>query len=124
KTNKFLIVINVLGSSGPVRFLVRVEDNVKTVIENALKVYRREGRIPVIGTDSDDFLLYPAHNGFKPVDVCAEIGSCGGQKFVLCKKQKGGCMTTEGRTQSVSYRKGNNKFSAWLKKSLSLKILS
>lgn len=63
KKNRFLITINVLGSAGPIRFVVNEEDLVAAVIETALKSYAREGRLPVLGFDVNNFLLYCANGG-------------------------------------------------------------
>lgn len=60
---RFLITVNVLGSAGPLRFLVNEEELVATVIDTALRSYAREGRLPVLGFDLDNFLLYSANAG-------------------------------------------------------------
>lgn len=60
---RFLISINVVGSAGPLRFLVNEDDLVSSVIEFALKSYAREGRLPVLGLDPNKFLLYCANAG-------------------------------------------------------------
>ncbi|KAK6151065.1 hypothetical protein DH2020_015997 [Rehmannia glutinosa] len=121
--NRFLITINVVGSAGPIRFVVNGEDNAGLVTEAALKMYAREGRLPIIGSDINTFFLYPANAGFdvlvaalKPSEA---IGSRGARNFVLCKKQSNPQMT-ETRSPVVD-RKGSG-FKAWLQKSLSLKI--
>ncbi|MFQ6648930.1 hypothetical protein Gotur_021875 [Gossypium turneri] len=44
KGNKLLISVSVLGSSGPIRFVVNEGELVGTVIDIALKSYAREGR--------------------------------------------------------------------------------
>lgn len=64
KTNRFLITINILGSAGPIRFVVNEEKLVSGVIDTALKSYAREGRLPVLGFDASNFLLYRANAGF------------------------------------------------------------
>ncbi|GMN31252.1 hypothetical protein TIFTF001_041566 [Ficus carica] len=61
--NRFLITVNVLGSAGPMRFVVNEDDLVAAVIDTALKSYSREGRLPVLGTHASDFLLYCANVG-------------------------------------------------------------
>lgn len=60
---RLLISVSVIGSAGPLRFLVNEEEVVAAVINTALKSYAREGRLPVLGTDLNDFLLYCANAG-------------------------------------------------------------
>ena len=60
---RLLISINVLGSAGPIRFVVNEEELVAAVIDTALKSYAREGRLPVLGTDTSGFALYCPHVG-------------------------------------------------------------
>ncbi|KAI8534566.1 hypothetical protein RHMOL_Rhmol10G0100200 [Rhododendron molle] len=62
KKNRFLVTVNVLGSTGPIRFVVSEEESVKGVVSIALKMYARERRLPVLGSDVSDVLLYPANN--------------------------------------------------------------
>ncbi|CAI0403150.1 unnamed protein product, partial [Linum tenue] len=62
--NRFLISVTVPGSFGPIRFLANHDDTVLAVIRGALKRYAREGRIPAIGSNAHDFLLYRAYTGF------------------------------------------------------------
>lgn len=64
KSNRFLITVNVLGSAGPLRFVVNETDLVAGVIDTALKSYAREGRLPVLGSDVNGFVLYCADAGF------------------------------------------------------------
>ncbi|KAL5811777.1 hypothetical protein ACOSQ3_026727 [Xanthoceras sorbifolium] len=85
--NRFLITINVLGSAGPIRFVVNEKDLVANVIDTALKSFAREGRLPVLGFDVDNFLLYSANGGSDALSPSEAIGSQGGRNFVLCKKQ-------------------------------------
>lgn len=56
--NRFLVSITFLGSAGPIRFLVKEDETVANVIDNALKFYAREGRLPLLGSDSSFYLLY------------------------------------------------------------------
>ncbi|CAL0301430.1 unnamed protein product [Lupinus luteus] len=121
--NRFLITINFLGSSGPVRFVVNMKDLVSGVIESALKYYDREGRVPVMGFDASNFLLYPANawcdDALNPLEP---IGSYGARNFVLCKKKV--CSTmTEPQSKLIS-QKSNGGWKAWLNKSFSFKVLS
>lgn len=60
--NRLLITVNVLGSPGPIRFVVNEEALVTAVIDTALKTYARVGRLPVLGSDFSEFMLHP-HDG-------------------------------------------------------------
>ena len=71
KANRLLISINVLGSAGPIRFVVSEDELVAAVIDTALKSYAREGRLPILGSDLNNFLLY-----------CSNAGSDGNLKSI------------------------------------------
>lgn len=58
KSPRLLIAVDVMGSPGSFKFLVNDGDPVSTVIATTLRNYSKEGRIPVLGTHVDDFLLY------------------------------------------------------------------
>lgn len=85
--NRFLISVSVLGSAGPIRFVVRDGEPVSSVIDTALRSYAREGRRPVLGSDLNDFLLYCANAGSDILGLDQTVGSAGSRNFVLCKKQ-------------------------------------
>lgn len=58
KGNRLLISVTVLGSAGPIRFVINEGELVAGVIDTALKSYAREGRLPVLGSDLNNFILY------------------------------------------------------------------
>ena len=62
--DRFLITINIMGSAGPIRFVVKEKELVSNVIDIALKSYAREGRLPVLGFDCSNFILYCANATF------------------------------------------------------------
>ncbi|XP_027160113.1 uncharacterized protein LOC113763833 [Coffea eugenioides] len=121
--NKFLITINVLGSAGPVRFVVNENDSVSEVIDAALKLYARQDRLPVLGSDVNSFLLYPANAGLDALILSESIGLQGVRNFVLCKKQRRPQMT-EARSEMISRKRSGSWVKAWFNKSLSSKTLS
>ncbi|XP_016490590.2 uncharacterized protein At4g22758-like [Nicotiana tabacum] len=119
---RFLITVNVLGSAGPLRFVVSENDKVAGVVEIALKQYAREGRLPVLGFHVNDFFFYPASAGLDALGPLDSIGSVGVRNFILCKKQKQPLMT-EGRANGIA-QNGKKGWKAWLTKSFSFKIHS
>ncbi|XP_050229784.1 uncharacterized protein LOC126678911 [Mercurialis annua] len=121
KKNRFLISVNVLGSAGPLRFVVNEDDEVCGVIETALKTYSRGGRLPVLGSDVNNFLLYCANAGSDALNPWEAIGSQGGRNFVLCKKQTQAHMT-QARSDMITHKASGWK--AWLHKSFHFNVLS
>ncbi|KAL5721846.1 hypothetical protein ACHQM5_005438 [Ranunculus cassubicifolius] len=139
KGNRLLISINVLGSAGPLRFLVNEEELVIAVIETALRNYSREGRLPILGSDLNDFLLYSANAGTDALSPWDTIGSRGGRNFVLFKKPPQPLTNAKATslplpTRKVTAkmvdgvvrvsRKGSGSWKSWINKSLSFKVSS
>ncbi|GLJ26503.1 hypothetical protein SUGI_0512350 [Cryptomeria japonica] len=89
EVNRLLVTINVLGSAGALRFLVRCDDPVQKVIEAALKSYAREGRLPVLGNNAKQFELYCANSDYgQALDPSQIIGTLATRNFLLCKKNE------------------------------------
>lgn len=119
ETNRILITVTVIGSAGPIRFVVRKEELVSSVMSTALKTYAREGRRPVLGSDLDCFVLYHAYDGSCALNPWEPIGSFGSRNFLLCKRQ---VMASErsGTTEREIGKKGTGGWKAWFNKSLGL----
>ncbi|MED6207297.1 hypothetical protein PIB30_034396 [Stylosanthes scabra] len=111
--NRMLVSINIVGSAGPIRFVVNEEDTVFVIIVTALKKYAREGRLPLLGFDPTNFLLYSANTDFDALNPLEAIGSYGVRNFVLCKKQV--CSSNaEPNTGLVSQKShGGRSWKAW-----------
>ncbi|GKV38612.1 hypothetical protein SLEP1_g46501 [Rubroshorea leprosula] len=124
KGNRMLITITVLGSAGPIRFLVNEEDLVAAVIDTALKSYAREGRLPVLGTNLNDFLLYVPYGRSDALSPWETIGSQGTRNFMLCKRPQTEKMVVDEKSNLAITRKGGGSWKAWINKSFSLKISS
>lgn len=127
--SRFLISVSVLGSAGPLRFLVNEEELVAAVIDTTLRSYAREGRLPVLGSDLNNFLLYSANAGCDALSPWQQIGSAhGSRNFLLCRKQQQEMTPaddgTSTRAPALLGRKGSGSWKAWLNKSLNLKIPS
>ncbi|KAM7484665.1 hypothetical protein LguiA_000674 [Lonicera macranthoides] len=123
KGNRLLISITVLGSAGPIRFLVNEQDLVAAVIDTALKSYAREGRLPVLGSDIKNFVLHCPNIGTEGLSPWETIGSVGVRNFMLFKKPQAEKAIEDGNSAAIN-RKGNGSFKAWLNRSLNLKISS
>lgn len=119
KGNRILITINFLGSAGPMRFVVYEGELVATVIDTALKSYAREGRLPILGSNLDDFLLYCPAAGSEALSVWETIGAHGGRNFMMCKKpQPPATLAEEANTSPTSVvKKGSGSWKAWINKS-------
>lgn len=125
RSKRFLVNINIMGSAGPIRFVVNEKELVSGVIDTALKSYSREGRLPVLGFDATNFLLYCANAGFDALSPLEPIGSFGVRNFVLCKKQVYSSSKAAPQSELASHKSsGGHGWKAWLNKSFGLKIVS
>ncbi|KAJ8564772.1 hypothetical protein K7X08_001232 [Anisodus acutangulus] len=123
KGSRLLISITVLGSAGPIRFVVNEKELVANVIDTALKNYAREGRLPVLGSNFNNFVLYCPTVATEVLTPWETIGSLGVRNFVLVKKPQAENTILDGK-QAVMARKGAGSWKAWFNKSLSRKIVS
>ncbi|XP_020206115.1 uncharacterized protein At4g22758 [Cajanus cajan] len=123
---RFLVSITVLGSAGPIRFVVNEDDVVAAVIQTALKCYAREGRLPLLGTHDAGFSLYCPHLGPDALSPWDTIGSHGVRNFMLCKKPEAENEAADdgSGTAALPRRGGSGTWKSWFNKSLSLKIYS
>ncbi|CAM0945782.1 unnamed protein product [Alopecurus aequalis] len=79
---RVLVTVTVLGSAGPLRFLVDEGESVTRLIRATLRCYAREGRMPLLGADAANFLLYTA-NALK-ADERISFNGC--RSFMLWQK--------------------------------------
>ncbi|KAH9305272.1 hypothetical protein KI387_009676, partial [Taxus chinensis] len=115
--NRLLVTVNVLGSAGPLRFLVRYDDPVQKVMETALKSYAREGRLPVLGQNTKLFELHNANSGCgQALDPFEIIGALGTRNFLLCKKHECKLQEEEEKVTSTSHHhhQKTNLWKNWL----------
>ncbi|XP_060185981.1 uncharacterized protein At4g22758-like [Lycium barbarum] len=123
KGNRLLISITVVGSAGPIRFVVNEKELVGNVIDTALKNYAREGRLPVLGSNFNNFMLYCPTVATDVLSPWETIGSLGVRNFVLVKKPQAEDPILDGK-QAALARKGAGSWRSWFNKSLSRKIVS
>ncbi|XP_047937782.1 uncharacterized protein At4g22758-like [Salvia hispanica] len=123
KVNRFLISVTFLGSAGPIRFVVNEEELVAAVIDTALKSYAREGRLPILGSDLNNFILYCPISGTEALSPWETIGSVGVRNFVLCKKPETEKADDSEKLPPIA-RKGSGSWKSWFNKSLNPKICS
>ncbi|KAK4753834.1 hypothetical protein SAY87_001938 [Trapa incisa] len=126
RINRILVSITVMGSAGPIRIVVDEADLVEAVIGTALKSYAREGRLPILGSNLDDFLLYSPNYGCDALSPWDTIGSQGTRNFLLCKKPQSDQRTPDAgrKSPAVIHGKGSRNWKTWINKPFSLKISS
>ncbi|KAJ8770072.1 hypothetical protein K2173_010117 [Erythroxylum novogranatense] len=112
KGNRLLISMTVLGN-----------ELVAAVIDTCLKSYAREGRLPVLGSDFNDFSLYCPTSGSGAMSPWETIGSMGARNFMLCKKPVTEKLADDAKS-TMNPGKGSGSWKAWINKSLNLKISS
>ncbi|KMZ59801.1 hypothetical protein ZOSMA_64G00160 [Zostera marina] len=122
---RFLIKVTVVGSAGPIRFVVKEGERVSDVIAIVLRSYAREGRRPILGSDHRDFLLYSSTYGSGVLPHWKALSSHEGRNFVICKKQKVVVSPEFGHGRAeVGSGKVNNRGSIWKSLFHSLKVSS
>lgn len=131
---RILVTVTVLGSAGPLRFIVLEGDTVATLIRAALRCYAREGRMPLLGTDPAGFVLSTANGGSGALKEDEKITFNGCRSFLLWQKDavqgaakdavhealtatpspgvkgSGGATPSPGRKGSGGWKAGLNKF--------------
>lgn len=128
KGNRVLITVNVLGSAGPMRFVVNEKELVAAVIDMVLKSYAREGRLPVLGSNLNDFLLYCPGAESEALSPWETIGAKGCRNFMLCKKPQQTPKSVadenfEAKKRASGFAKrGGGSWMSWINKSISLKV--
>ncbi|KAK1425698.1 hypothetical protein QVD17_21053 [Tagetes erecta] len=125
---RILINVTVVGSAGPIRFVVNEDELVASVIETTLKLYAREGRLPVLGSKCNEFVLYCNVFGAEGLKAWEAIGSYGVRNFMLCKKPHSAVDDdVESDVKSVAAsvaRKSLCSWKTWFNKSLNSKVSS
>ncbi|KAG2303655.1 hypothetical protein Bca4012_062409 [Brassica carinata] len=122
KGNRILISVTFLGSPGPIRFVANEGDLVAAVIDTALKCYAREGRLPILGSDFNDFIFYCPMVGPEALSPWETIGSLGARNFMLCEKseeEKKKVEEDNGRSNFPINGARKGSFRAWINKSFS-----
>eukprot|EP00246_Nothoceros_aenigmaticus_P017347 TRINITY_DN8427_c0_g1_i1.p1 TRINITY_DN8427_c0_g1~~TRINITY_DN8427_c0_g1_i1.p1 ORF type:complete len:225 (-),score=34.94 TRINITY_DN8427_c0_g1_i1:416-1090(-) len=103
--SRLLVNVNVLGSPGPLRFLVDADESVHRVIEMALRAYAREDRLPILGTSSSQYELYCSCYDSEALDHMESIGKLGARQFVLFRKKQ--------ETEAAPVQAGSQKTRWW-----------
>ncbi|XP_058754712.1 uncharacterized protein LOC131627868 [Vicia villosa] len=111
-TNRILISINIVGSSGPLTIVVNENDVVCDVINKALKFYARQKRLPALKSDASDYILHCSNDVSNALNPSEPIGSFRTRKFVLSENQESSTKTEEagskernGSWKSFSFKK-------------------
>lgn len=73
--NRLLVSIKVVGSTGPIRFVVNEDETVTNVIDITLRCYARQGRLPLFSSHSTSFFLL--YSPYSPNQRETHNQSCG-----------------------------------------------
>lgn len=121
-SRRLLVSITVLGSAGPIRFVMNEDDPVAAVIATSLKYYAREGRLPVLGSNSNDFVLYSPNAATEALNPWDPIGSLGVRNFVLSKKPQQERVGDD--ANQAAPKSSRSIWKMWFNKTISPKIMS
>ncbi|KAI3817284.1 hypothetical protein L1987_11073 [Smallanthus sonchifolius] len=89
-------------------------------MDTALKSYAREGRLPVLGSNVDELVLYCPIAGTEALNPLEAIGSFGVRNFMMSKKPQG--VEDIGDGKQVMVGKNSGSWKSWFNKSLDLKV--
>ncbi|CAI8586128.1 unnamed protein product [Vicia faba] len=98
-TNRILISINIVGSSGLLTILVNEDDVVCDVIDKALKSYARQGRLPTLKSNTFDYVLHCSNDTSDALGPSESIGTFRTRKFVLSENQASSTKTEEAQSK-------------------------
>ncbi|KAI9100188.1 hypothetical protein K1719_024406 [Acacia pycnantha] len=114
KNNLVLITIAVVGCAGNFRFVVKQEDLVLDVIQKTLKSYARQGRLPQLGSNAEDFDLCSRDPPYSCLSLTKTIESYGGSHFILKRNTNVGLKGEKLKSESFNWKsllsKGNFRF--------------
>ncbi|KAK1409978.1 hypothetical protein QVD17_36509 [Tagetes erecta] len=88
KLTKLLLNVTVQRSLGPVQVLISPESTVRDLIADALKLYSKEGRRPILPSlDPSCFGLHYSQFSLQSLDPEEKLIELGSRNFFLCPKQ-------------------------------------
>ncbi|KAL8193640.1 hypothetical protein R6Q57_026775 [Mikania cordata] len=88
KLTKLLLNVTVRGSLGPVQVLISPESTVNDLIADALRLYSKEGRRPILPSlDPPGFGLHYSQFSLESLDPHEKLIELGSRNFFLCPKQ-------------------------------------
>ncbi|GLJ46672.1 hypothetical protein SUGI_0983650 [Cryptomeria japonica] len=86
-TNRMLITVRLIKSTGALRLVVNTDDLVEQVVSNVLKCYARQGRLPLLGRNNKQFTLYSAIDCSQALDPSKRIGDVGMRSFLMLRNE-------------------------------------
>ncbi|XP_062119261.1 uncharacterized protein LOC133833011 [Humulus lupulus] len=111
KKGLMLISVTFIGSSGPMKLLVDEDEPVDSVIRTALKSYAQQQRLPVLGTNVNDFVLYC--QDFDSLGPHDKVGSKGRRNFVLYEKPSSSLQQEPAGKKSSTSVTGHGRLQIW-----------
>lgn len=81
--DRILVNITVEGSTGPIRVIVRKRDTVSDLIKVTIDNYAKEGRHPVLDSDTNMFELHVSNFSMESLNRSVPVGELGTRTFFL-----------------------------------------
>ncbi|KAJ0704481.1 hypothetical protein HanPI659440_Chr14g0563181 [Helianthus annuus] len=110
KLTKLLLNVTVQRSLGPVQVIISPESTVRDLIADALRLYSKEGRRPILSSlDPSSFGLHYSQFSLESLDPDEKLIQLGSRNFFLCPKR-----TVNATSSSTCSEEAENvtKFSA------------
>lgn len=87
--DRILVNITVEGSTGPIRVIVRKGDTVSDLIKVTIDNYAKEGRHPVLDSDTNMFELHVSNFSMECLNRSVPVGELGTRTFFLRQEVHG-----------------------------------
>lgn len=87
--DRILVSITVEGSTGPIRVIVRKGDTVSDLIKVTIDNYAKEGRYPVLDSDTNMFELHVSNFSMESLNRSDPVGELGTRTFFLRQENHG-----------------------------------
>ncbi|KAI7756629.1 hypothetical protein M8C21_021380 [Ambrosia artemisiifolia] len=116
KLTKLLLNVTVQRSLGPVQVLISPESTVRDLIVDALRLYSKEGRRPILPSlDPSCFGLHYSQFSLESLDLDEKLIQLGSRNFFLCPKGSANAASSSSSTCSEEAENVTKTSVGWLR---------